>query len=129
VRRRDVPHLRVLVVDDNVDTAESLTMLLKLYGHEVWPAHTGPKALEVAQAEQPDVILLDIGLPGMDGYEVARHLREQQGMEGATLIAMTGYGQEADRRRSAEAGFDHHLVKPVDPAKLQALLGTLGKPG
>ena len=81
VRRRDVPHLRVLVVDDNVDTAESLAMLLKLYGHEVWPVHTGPKALEAAQAEQPDVILLDIGLPGMDGYEVARHLREQQGME------------------------------------------------
>jgi PAS domain S-box-containing protein len=128
VRRRDVPHLRVLVVDDNVDTAESLAMLLKLYGHEVWPAHTGPKALEAAQAEQPDVILLDIGLPGMDGYEVARRLREQKGLEGATLIAMTGYGEEADRRRSAEAGFDHHLVKPVDPASLQALLGTLGKP-
>jgi PAS domain S-box-containing protein len=128
VRRRDVPHLRVLVVDDNVDTAQSLAMLLKLYGHEVWPVHTGPKALEVAQAEQPDVILLDIGLPGMDGYEVARHLREQQGMDKVRLIAMTGYGQEADRQRSQGAGFDHHLVKPVDPAKLQELLGTLDKP-
>jgi CheY-like chemotaxis protein len=129
VRRRDVPHLRVLVVDDNVDTEESLAMLLKLYGHEVWPVHTGPKALEVAQAEQPDVILLDIGLPGMDGYEVARHLREQQGMDKVRLIAMTGYGQEADRQRSQGAGFDHHLVKPVDPARLQELLGTLGQPG
>ena len=117
------------MVDDNVDTAESLAMLLKLYGHEVWPVHTGPKALEVALAEWPDVILLDIGLPGMDGYEVARRLREQQGSERVRLIAMTGYGQEADRRRSQDAGFDHHLVKPVDPAKLQELLGTFCTPG
>jgi PAS domain S-box-containing protein len=100
-----------------------------LYGHEVWPVHTGPKALEVAQAEQPDVILLNIGLPRMDGYEVARHLREQQGMDKARLIAMTGYGQEADRQRSQGAGFDHHLVKPVDPARLQELLGTFCTPG
>ena len=74
------------------------------------------------------MVLLDIGLPGMDGYEVARHLRAQQGMDKVRLIAMTGYGQEADRQRSQGAGFDHHLVKPVDPAKLQELLGTFCKP-
>ena len=84
--------------------------------------HTGPKALEVAQAEQPDVILLDIGLPGMDGYEVARRLREQQGAGRVHLLAMTGYGQESDRKRSQEAGFDHHLVKPVEFEVVLALL-------
>jgi PAS domain S-box-containing protein len=129
VRRRDVPPLRVLVVDDNVDTAESLAMLLRYAGHEVRAAHTGPRALQAAQAEPPDVIVLDIGLPGMDGYEVARRLREQQGAGRGHLIAMTGYGQDSDRKRSQEAGFDHHLVKPVDPARLQELLGTLCKPG
>ena len=121
--------LKVLVVEDNVDTAESLAMLLRFSGHEVRAVHTGPKALQAAQAEPPDVILLDIGLPGMDGYEVARRLREQQGAGSAHLIAMTGYGQESDRKRSREAGFDHHLVKPVEPARLQELLGTFCKPG
>jgi CheY-like chemotaxis protein len=104
-------------------------MLLRFSGHQVRAVYTGPRALQAAQAEAPDVILLDIGLPGMDGYEVARRLRVQQGSEGLHLIAMTGYGQESDRKRSQEAGFDHHLVKPVDPARLQELLGTFCKPG
>ncbi len=121
--RQQCGSLRVLVVDDNVDAAESLAMLLRYSGHEVRAVHTGPRALQAAQAESPDVILLDIGLPGMDGYEVARRLREQ-GAGKVHLIAMTGYGQETDRQRSQDAGFDFHLVKPVDLAKLQELLGT-----
>jgi PAS domain S-box-containing protein len=123
--KREEAHCRVLIVDDNVDTAESLAMLLRFYGHEVWAAHTGPKALEVARAEQPDVVLLDIGLPGMDGYEVARLLRQQEELGDMRLVAMTGYGQEKDRQRSDATGFDYHLVKPVDPAKLQDLLAEL----
>ena len=123
--KREQAHLGVLIVDDNVDTAESLAMLLRFYGHEVWAVHTGPKALEVARAEQPNVVLLDIGLPGMDGYEVARLLRQQEELRDVCLVAMTGYGQEKDRQRSDAAGFDDHLVKPVDPAKLQDLLAEL----
>lgn len=114
--------LRVLIVDDNVDTAESLAMLLKLFGHETRVAHTGQRALQMAVAEKPDAVVLDIGLPGMDGYQVAERIRQHEELAGVRLIAVSGYGQESDRRRSAEAGFNHHLVKPVDPAKLQDLL-------
>ncbi|HEV3118603.1 MAG TPA: ATP-binding protein, partial [Gemmataceae bacterium] len=116
------PRRRVLVVDDNVDAADSLTVLLRLQGQEVHAAYDGPTALEVARNCRPDVVLLDVGMPEMDGYEVARRLRQQPGMEHALLVAMTGWGQEEDRRRSREAGFDHHLVKPVEPETLHTLL-------
>ncbi len=117
---------RILVVDDNVDAAESLRMLLSLEGHEIWLAHDGPAALRAAQDMQPDVVLLDIGLPRMDGYEVARRLRQLPEMERLLLVALTGYGQDDDRRRSHEAGFNAHLVKPVD---LDGLRTALAHPG
>jgi len=118
-----VPPHRVLVVDDNVDGAQSLALLLRLDGHEVRVAHDGPSALEVAASFRPDVVLLDIGLPkGMDGYAVARALRELPGLGETVLVALTGYGQEEDRRRTAAAGFQAHLVKPASPAALRALL-------
>jgi CheY-like chemotaxis protein/nitrogen-specific signal transduction histidine kinase len=104
--------LRVLIVDDNLDAAMSLAMLLEASGHRIATAHTGPEALTVAAAQQPDVIFLDIGLPELDGYEVARRLREHQQADSLVIVAMTGYGQETDRARSHAAGFDHHLVKP-----------------
>ncbi len=123
--------LRVLVVDDNEDTAEMMGLLLGMDGHEVEVAHTGPSALEAAAARRPDVIVLDIGLPGLDGYQVAQRLRQDPAYKDVLLIAASGYGQEADRRRSWEAGFDHHLVKPVDPAEIQRLLAeaALATPG
>ena len=121
--------LRVLVVDDNVDTAEALGLLLVELGHEVLTAHDGPSALEMAVDFRPNVVLLDIGLPGMDGYEVAKKMREQPIFKDLILVAMTGYGQDSDRLRSKEAGFDHHLVKPPDFNKLQHILATVsGKP-
>jgi PAS domain S-box-containing protein len=113
---------RILVVDDNADSAESLATLLRLGGHEVRVAYGGREALEIAQAEQPQIVLLDLGMPGMDGYEVARRLRQQPGMERVFLVAVTGWGQEEDRCRSSTAGFDQHLVKPVEPAALQKVL-------
>jgi signal transduction histidine kinase len=116
---------RVLVVDDNRDAADSLAMLLRLLGHEVGTAHDGMAALDAARAFVPEVVLLDIGLPNMDGYEVARRLRQEPALSGALLVALTGYGQEQDRRRSLEAGFDIHLVKPVDPDELEAILARL----
>jgi CheY-like chemotaxis protein len=117
---------RVLVVDDNQDSAETIAMLIELWGHQARIVHNGPAALAEAPGWRPEVVLLDIGLPGIDGYEVARRLRQEPAMAGALLIAMTGYGQERDRRMSSEAGFDHHLVKPVDPAVLQKLLASAG---
>jgi CheY-like chemotaxis protein len=117
---------RVLVVDDNQDSAETIAMLIELWGHQARIVHNGPAALTEAPDWRPEVVLLDIGLPGIDGYEVARRLRQEPVMAGALLIAMTGYGQERDRRMSSEAGFDHHLVKPVDPAVLQKLLASAG---
>ncbi|MGE0127313.1 MAG: PAS domain-containing protein [Blastocatellales bacterium] len=116
---------RILIVDDNIDSAESLAMLLQLDGHEVHIAHDGLAALEEAHAFQPDVMLLDINLPEMDGYEVARRLRREAAMKGMTLVAMTGYGQEEDRQRTLEAGFQLHLVKPVDLDMLHELLPSL----
>jgi CheY-like chemotaxis protein/two-component sensor histidine kinase len=117
---------RILVVDDNVDSAESLAMLLEINGHEVRTAHDGADAVEIAGAFRPRIALLDIGLPTLDGYEVARRLRQQPEMRNAVLIALTGYGQSEDRRKSMEAGFDHHLTKPVDFEVLKALLQSLG---
>jgi signal transduction histidine kinase/CheY-like chemotaxis protein len=116
------PKRRLLVVDDNEDVARSLAMMLRLQGHEVRVAGDGPSALEIARADRPELVLLDLGMPGMDGFEVARRLREEPGLEGVTLVALTGWGQEADRRRTREAGFDAHLVKPVEPEQLQHLL-------
>lgn len=113
---------RVLVVDDNRDAAETLAMLLQTTGHDVHVTYDGASALELASDVQPDVVLLDIGLPRMDGYEVARRLRRLPGLDKMILIALTGYGQEEDRRRSRVAGFDSHLVKPVDLNTLQALV-------
>ena len=123
------PRRRILVVDDNVDAATSLARLLsRLMGQEVRVAHDGPAALEVAGAFRPELVLLDIGMPGMDGHEVARRLRGRPEFERTMLVALTGWGQEADRRRSREAGFDHHLVKPVDPGALRELLDESGVP-
>ncbi len=122
--RRASPRRRVLVVDDNTDSADSLAVLLKVAGHEVRTAYEGPAALRAAAAFRPEVVLLDIGLPRMDGYAVARRLREEVGLK-AALVALTGYGQDEDRCRSQEAGFDAHLVKPVEPAELLALVATL----
>jgi len=102
-------------------------MLLRLYGHDVMTAASGPAALETALANTPDVMLLDIGLPGIDGYEVARRIRAQ--VSKPTLIAMTGYGQPEDQHKSKEAGFDYHLTKPVEPARLQDLLDKIGEQG
>jgi CheY-like chemotaxis protein len=113
--------LRILVVDDNQDSAESMAMFLRIIGHEVHTAHDGLAAVTAAEAFQPGVILLDIGLPKLNGYEVAHRIRAHRGNE-VVLIALTGWGQEEDRRRSREAGFDHHLTKPVDFDKLSQLL-------
>ena len=119
---RTAPAGRVLVVDDNVDSAEVLAKLLRRSGHDVRTAYTGPTALDVAAESRPDAVLLDIGLPGINGYEVARHLRQNPHVETVKLVAVTGYGNDDDRKRSQEAGFDHHLVKPVEPADLRTLL-------
>jgi CheY-like chemotaxis protein len=115
----------VLVVDDNVDAAVSLGMLLRLAGQDVRVAYDGPTALRMAVEFQPHLVLLDIGMPGMDGYEVCRRLRGEIGLAQATLAALTGWGQDEDRRRSHEAGFDRHIVKPVDPSVLQRLIDEL----
>jgi CheY-like chemotaxis protein len=114
----------VLVVEDNVDAALTLVDLLRLWGYEVEVVHDGPAAVEAAPRCRPQVVLLDIGLPGMDGYEVARRLRAAPETRGALLVAVTGYGQEGDRVRAREAGFDHHLVKPVDLDGLRRLIAA-----
>ena len=114
---------RVLVVDDNLDSAESLSLLLELMGHTVRTAHDGEEALAEADAFRPDLVLMDIGMPRMDGYEAARRLRQAPWAADTVLVALTGWGQDEDKRRSEEAGFDRHLIKPVDPTALEALLG------
>jgi PAS domain S-box-containing protein len=119
---------RILVVDDNKDAADSLAMLLRITGNEVHSAYDGLEAVGAVAAFQPDIVLMDIGLPKLNGYDAARRMREQPSGQGAVLIALTGWGQDEDRRRSKEAGFDYHMVKPVDPAELQGLLRELGRP-
>ena len=112
-----------------MDSADSLNMLLRLYGHEVQVARTGPTALEMASDSRPDVVLLDIGLPEMDGYEVARRLRERPDFKDVMMCALTGYTpSEADHRRQQETGFDHYYVKPVNMDKLLELFQTVGPP-
>ena len=121
------PALRVLVVDDNVDTATSLALLLTESGHEVRTAHDGPTALEAALDYRPDVALLDIGLPGLDGFEVAKRIRQQPILQKVVLVAITGYGKASDQQRSQAAGFDHYLVKPVKFEKVQEVLASVSK--
>lgn len=123
------PARRILVVDDNRDSASTIADVLRLWGHEVQVAFDGHEALAQAERECPDVVLLDIGLPGIDGYEVADRLRKETVTRGLTLIAMTGYGQQEDRERALAAGFDHHLTKPVDMKELQSLLQGSLLPG
>lgn len=120
-----IPKRRLLVVDDNRDAAESMSMLLELWGHDVAYAYDGPSALETAEQWHPQAVFLDIGLPGMDGYEVAEKLRELPHAKDVVLIAITGYGQDDDRARSQRAGIDHHLVKPVAPDALRSLIDSL----
>jgi CheY-like chemotaxis protein len=121
--RAPIPTRRVLVIEDNEDSRLSLRELIRGLGHDVHEAADGVAGLESALAIAPDLALVDIGLPGLDGYEVARRLREHPIGRRLRLVALTGYGLPEDRQRAIDAGFDRHLVKPVDPAQLAALLG------
>jgi CheY-like chemotaxis protein len=117
--------LRLVVVDDNQDAADTTAMLLKVLGHQCRVAYSGAAGLEAALADLPDAVILDIGLPGMDGYEVAKRIRQDHRAKNVPLIALTGYGRDADRELSESAGFDAHIVKPVDMQKLQHVLTTI----
>jgi CheY-like chemotaxis protein/anti-sigma regulatory factor (Ser/Thr protein kinase) len=120
---------RVLVVDDNIDAAESIAVFLRLEGHEVRTVSDGPQAVAIAQVFAPHVAVVDIGLPGMNGYEVARRLQQRTAGAPSLLIALTGYGQREDRVRSEEAGFHHHFVKPADPRIIQSAIANWRGPG
>ena len=120
--------LKVLIVDDNVDSAQTSLWMLDLIGHDATVAHEGAKALDIARDLRPDVVLLDIGMPGMDGYEVCRALRQMPEMEHKVLIAQTGWGQESDRQKAFAAGFDHHITKPVSLDLLTQLLADIARP-
>jgi CheY-like chemotaxis protein len=122
------PGRSILIIEDNADAREALRILLELDGHLVEAAGEGAEGLQIAQAKDPDIALVDIGLPGLDGFEIARRLRAS-GSRRPVLVALTGYGQPEDRRRATEAGFDALLVKPVDPSNLSTLLATLEIPG
>jgi CheY-like chemotaxis protein len=117
------------MIEDNPDAAESMMMLLELLGHRVRVVHDGTAALAAARADAPDVMLVDIGLPGMDGYEIARRVRQDAALRRVMLIALTGYGRDQDREQAIAAGFDFHVVKPVDVDTLDALVGRVGKRG
>ena len=119
-----VDRRRILVVDDNADAAQSLALLLKLAGHDVRVAHDGVETLAVASEFEPEVVLLDLGMPKMDGYETARRLRNESWGRQVMLVALTGWGQQRDRERTAEAGFDLHLVKPIAEFELFQAIGT-----
>jgi len=125
IPRGKKPGLRILVVEDYLDAAQCMGILLRLFGHEVQLAADGPTALDKARQQPPDVVLLDIGLPGMNGYKVAEQLAALGGKQRPYLIAITGFGQEKDRHRSQEVGINLHLVKPVDPVELEQILGSL----
>jgi PAS domain S-box-containing protein len=125
---RSGPTYRILVVDDNRDAAESLTMVLRLIGHDIQTAHDGVEAVQAAATFRPDVALMDIGMPKMNGYEAARHIREQAWGRRIVLVALTGWGHDEDKRRASEAGFHYHLTKPVEPAALEKLLEGLTQP-
>ncbi len=124
-RRRGGRGHRILVVDDNQDAANSLATLLRMKGHDVRTAYDGVGAVDVAALYKPDVILLDVGLPRLNGFDAARRIRESEHGKDVILIALTGWGHAEDRRRSKEAGFDHHLVKPADPQVLDSVLDSL----
>ena len=115
---------RVLLIEDNVDITDFIRIQLEMWGHEVSVAHDGPSGLEAALRLRPDIALLDVGLPGMDGYELAQRIRRDPVASSLRLVAMTGYGRPEDRARALAAGFDAHLVKPVDPRQLQDLLAS-----
>jgi CheY-like chemotaxis protein len=117
--------MKILVVDDNVDSAESLALLLSMGGHEAHVAHDGPAAVDAAARLRPDVMLLDIGLPMMDGFEVCRRVRQEPWGQQMAMVALTGFGQDRDRAESASAGFDRHMVKPIDYDALLKTLSTL----
>jgi CheY-like chemotaxis protein len=119
---------RILVVDDNVDSAESLAMLLSLSNHVTRVAHSGLEALKTVDDFSPDVVFLDIGMPGMNGYEVARELRKREELRETVLIALTGWGRDDDVKSSQDAGFNEHLMKPVDFDAIEALLSRLKTP-
>jgi CheY-like chemotaxis protein/two-component sensor histidine kinase len=124
-RRADAVKCRVLVADDNRDAAESMGTMLRLLGHEVRTVRDGLQAVEEAAAFRPDIILLDIGMPRLNGYEAARRIRRERWGKDMLLVALTGWGQEEDKRRAAEAGFDRHMTKPVDPRHVEQLLAGL----
>lgn len=118
---------RVLVVDDNVDASDSLVQMLRLMGHEAEVAYGGRQGVEMARTYIPDVILMDIGILGIDGIEAAREIRSASWGRGVLLVAVTGWGRDDDRRKSADAGFDEHVVKPIDVERLMALIGARAK--
>jgi CheY-like chemotaxis protein len=120
--------LRILIVDDNQDSAQSLAMLLRLLGNDTRTAYDGEQGVELVDVFRPDVVLLDIGLPKLNGYEACQRIRRKPGGESLVLIAVTGWGQEEDRRRAFDAGFDHHLTKPVVPQELMKLLVSSARP-
>jgi len=126
IRMAGGPIRRILVADDNVDAAESLALLIRMWNHEVCVAQTGPAALEIAQRDRPDVCILDIGMPGMSGYEVARRIRSQPWGRETVLFALTGWGQSEDVERATAAGFNEHMTKPVDLERLARLLANHG---
>lgn len=115
---------RVLLVDDSVDAAEAMSMLLETLGHEVRTMNDGPSALAMVDAFAPEVVILDIGLPGMSGLELAREMRARDVTKTALMIALTGYGGDADRQKSRDAGFDHHLVKPVSFTAIEDVIAA-----
>ena len=116
------PRRRILIVDDNRDAADALAELMRDFGHDVSIAHDGRAALESAATHRPELVLLDISMPEMDGFAVARRLRDEVGLHDAILVALSGYGEDRHRRLSRDAGFDHHVTKPVDALKLEELL-------
>jgi two-component system CheB/CheR fusion protein len=118
----DVLTRRVLLIEDNRDAREMFRMMLELAGHEVLEAEEGLSGLELLKAKRPDVAVIDVGLPGLNGYEVARRFRAEPDADAVMLVALTGYGTPEARERSRQAGFDHHLIKPVDPEALQAIM-------
>ena len=122
---RQISKSRILVVDDNPDTTATLALLLERTGHNVHVAHDGLEAVHATAAFRPDVILLDIGLPKLNGFEVAQRIRQERGNQKIALVAITGWGQQEDRRRAIEAGFDHHLTKPVEVDRLMRLLASV----
>ena len=119
--------LRILIVDDNRDGADSLALMLKVMGNETHTAYDGDEAVSAAEKFRPDVILLDIGLPKLNGHEACRRIRRSEAGKKMVIIAQTGWGQEDDRARTHEAGFDHHLVKPVNPKELEGMLKEISE--